>query len=793
MTKDKMAFFAYPGQPKEIGQAVCDAAQDYNNFSSIQIQGWEKNDISGIPLTDPIFEKISKAEFLAADITILNFNVVFEIGYAIGKGKRTFLFQNSALKNENELAGKVGIFDTLGYALYDSSKSLSNQLKQRKNYESLNVHKDINHQAPVYIVEPMHKTDAITSLKSLTKKARWRYRSFNPDDDIRLSAMEAINSVGQSAGVICPLLSSHYAEYREHNLRALFVAGLSVGCGKPTLVVHSSEYSPPLDVRDLSTSYKHPDDIREIIQNFSLEITEFSQKATGSKISERRLLSKISVGDPTAENEMTSLANYYLETDEFVRSLRGEVNLVVGRKGTGKTALFIQLRDVKRSVKSNVVLDLKPEGYQLIKLKEHVFRFLTEGAQQHLITAFWEYLLVLEIIHKILINDKRIHLRDHRLTEPYIKLSELYGISNLSHEGDFSERLIKLSNSLADRCQKINHSDEKDISITSSEVTEVLYKHDFKELLSHLTDYLKLKNEVWLLFDNIDKGWNFGGVDTTDTFILRCLIDASKKLERDLRNRDIDFHSIIFIRDDVYHLLMDRSSDYGKEMRVSLDWYDGDVLGKLLEKRIFYSLKEKGKGKAKGKTKTKNAQTWLKIAVSHYNGQSSLDYMIEQSLMRPRNLLKIFKHCLSYAIKFDHRRIETEDISRGLSAYSQDLLIDVDRELTDVLPTASKVIYEFVDEQYEFSHEELVLLLQCAGVGELDTEKVIEFMLYYGVLGIQKGDDDPIYIYDVHYDSEMLKRRLKKWTLMKYVVNPGLRPALKIEDADKEPLFRNAG
>jgi hypothetical protein len=44
------------------------------------------------------------------------------------------------------------------------------------------------------------------------------------------------------------------------------------------------------------------------------------------------------------------------------------------------------------------------------------------------------------------------------------------------------------------------------------------------------------------------------------------------KIEREFRSRDIQFHSIVFVRDDVYTLLMHGSADYGKEMRASLDW-----------------------------------------------------------------------------------------------------------------------------------------------------------------------------------------------------------------------------
>src|SRR5258708_39429820 len=78
------------------------------------------------------------------------------------------------------------------------------------------------------------------------------------------------------------------------------------------------------------------------------------------------------LGDPRAENEMPTLDLYYLKTDQVERTVRGEANLVVGRKGSGKTALFIQVRNKIRFDKRNVVVDLKPESYQPRNLKEHI-------------------------------------------------------------------------------------------------------------------------------------------------------------------------------------------------------------------------------------------------------------------------------------------------------------------------------------------------------------------------------------------------------------------------------------
>ena len=617
-------------------------------------------------------------------------------------------------------------------------------------------------------------------LVSRTKKARWKYRSFNPDEDVRLSALEAIRHVAQSAGIIAPLQLPSIQHSKEHNVRAMFVAGLSIALEIPTLLIHPTELSPPLDVRDLTKKYRHPDDIADAVQAFSLEVTDFSQSSQSISSSASTVLTKLTVGDPTAENEMTTLGDYYLSTDEYQRALRGEVNLVVGRKGSGKTALFVQLRNTKRERKPNIVVDLKPEGYQLVKLKERVLDFLTVGAQQHLITALWEYILLLEITYKVLEKDREVHLRDHRLTAPYGDLREQYGDTEMSQEGDFRERLSKLSDQVIHEFfrkfgpRSSEHTQKSQINITTNQVTEVLYQHDIRKLYEALIRYLLLKDEVWLLFDNIDKGWNVEGISAEDIVILRCLINASRKIEREFRSRDIQFHSIVFVRDDVYTLLMHGSADYGKEMRASLDWSDIDMLGEVLKRRIAVSLT--------GAQTHSNQSPHHQVCISHYQGEPWLDFMSGRSLMRPRNLLKLFRYSLGYANNLGHHRIESEDIERGLRTYAQDLVIEVDRELGDVFPQARKLVYEFSDENTEFSHDELSTLVQCTGLDEQAAERVISFLLYYGVLGVTKLDEGTIYIYDVNYDIEMLHVRIRKWTeSTKYVVNPALWPALHLK------------
>ncbi|HEY8650541.1 MAG TPA: hypothetical protein VIL70_06460 [Chthoniobacterales bacterium] len=286
-----------------------------------------------------------------------------------------------------------------------------------------------------------------------------------------------------------------------------------------------------------------------------------------------------------------------------------------------------------------------------------------------------------------------------------------------------------------------------------------------------------MKEEVWLLFDNIDTGWNVEGISVEDILILRCLINANRKIEREFKGRNIKFCSIVFVRDDVYSLLMQESPDYGKEMRASLDWSDPDLLCELLKRRIVFSLA--------GSTADQDAGAWAQVCVSHYSGEPWLDFMVARSLMRPRNLLKLFRSSLGYAINLSHSRIEPDDIARGLRTYAQDLVIEVDRELGDVFPQAKKLVYEFSEENAEFSHDELSTLVQCVGLDQGSAERVISFLLYYGFLGVRKTGEETIYMYDVNYDIEMLRVRIRKWGgSTKYIVNPALWPALKLKPAD---------
>jgi nucleoside 2-deoxyribosyltransferase len=91
-------FFAYPGHPSAVAACIRAAADHLPRRAPDRVlQLWERNDIASRPITDPIFSHLDETDVLFADITQTNFNVAFEIGYAIGARKRVFLVRNKGL------------------------------------------------------------------------------------------------------------------------------------------------------------------------------------------------------------------------------------------------------------------------------------------------------------------------------------------------------------------------------------------------------------------------------------------------------------------------------------------------------------------------------------------------------------------------------------------------------------------------------------------------------------------------------------------------------------------------
>jgi hypothetical protein len=198
-------FFAYPSKPSVIGETI-ERAVTGRALPGVSVTTWPESDICGQFIGTTILRDFDDSVFLAADVTYLNFNVAFEVGYAIGRGKRLFLVANSALTSDRELADTVGVFDTLGYKPYATSDSLADLLGNAPTARPLLSAHELDTKAPLYYINAPNKTDYETRIKGRLKKSYLGFRSYDPVEDGRLQGPKAIADVSKALAVVCHLL-----------------------------------------------------------------------------------------------------------------------------------------------------------------------------------------------------------------------------------------------------------------------------------------------------------------------------------------------------------------------------------------------------------------------------------------------------------------------------------------------------------------------------------------------------------------------------------------------------------
>lgn len=762
-------FIAYPALPNDIGQTI-EAAKSTFGTANLDISTWKREDLSGQPIIAPILEAISNADIVAGDITTLNFNVIYELGYGIGLGKRVLPLLHRAFTQDQQAIQDVGIFDTLLYDQYANSGELLDLMRAAQPGRRFATAYPLD-ALPVYIVLPPVMTDDANQLVARSRRAGLRPRTYEQFNQARLSATEAVRAVAISSGVALQILSSEIKGSKEHNVRCAFVAGISQALGLPTLILKKGNWPAPLDVRDDVVSYNTETQLATAFTEFAASVHEKRYAGAIPVAGPKNPLATLNFGDPAAENEEGSLDDYFLERDEYRQVLGGRAKIVVGRKGSGKTAIFYQVRNRLKDARANVILDLSPEAYQLKKLKDLVLRWLAAGSKEFLLSAFWEYVLLLEICGKLLEKDQDVHKRNHLLFDPYQRLLKFYRDETSTVGISFSDRLLRLIDRLSERYVH-EFKDREGVDLSDDQVTNLLYQTTLSGLREQLVAYASNKRMVFVLFDNIDKGWNATGLQESDVVIIRTLIEASRKLGNDFRRHGIEFYSSIFLRNDVYEALLSHTSDRGKETVVLVDWSNPGLLAQMMRRRIGYNHKNK----------IDKDQLWHSICSPLVDGQNSLEYLISHSMMRPRYLIRLMNYCRGNAINFDRHRIDEQDIKEGLSTYSTETIKEIGLEIRDVLPDAGDVLYAFLGEHREMSRSHIFALIE-KNVGSTDSTTVIfTMLLWHGVLGLRRSPEQVTYIHDVNYDIRRLNGLIQKFANGDPVIciNPALWAGLEI-------------
>ena len=115
----------------------------------------------------------------------------------------------------------------------------------------------------------------------------------------------------------------------------------------------------------------------------------------------RELLTTIAFGQRVAEDEGNELENYFVETDLWRRLLNGEIDIVYGAKGSGKSALYLLINK-----KSDYLLEKRIKVVSAENLRgTTVFRSLAENPprDEFEFIGLWK-LYILSLIGQVLLD-----------------------------------------------------------------------------------------------------------------------------------------------------------------------------------------------------------------------------------------------------------------------------------------------------------------------------------------------------------------------------------------------------
>jgi len=208
-------------------------------------------------------------------------------------------------------------------------------------------------------------------------------------------------------------------------------------------------------------------------------------------------LGRMSFGAPAAERDIAiGLTEYFLETEAFNRLMARSKTIVLGNRGTGKSAIFKILAERSKHA-GKIVLELNPEHYSYEMLST-VLRSEKEGswAKHGAFTSAWKYLVLLKVMQAL--NAAGPSLKKGPAGRVYEYLRD-------HHEGHQDNPIAVLTSYLK-RIEGFKLG-SVEASVKTSELTKLYRLQEIEPLLGDIKELLK-KKPVVVLVDELDKGWD---------------------------------------------------------------------------------------------------------------------------------------------------------------------------------------------------------------------------------------------------------------------------------------------
>ena len=356
------------------------------------------------------------------------------------------------------------------------------------------------------------------------------------------------------------------------------------------------------------------------------------------------------------------LLDYFLETGTTKKAATG-TQLVIGRKGSGKTALF---RHLSATLKGTVVeLDLSEYVFQAHKsLKDDgippALAYTTSwrlviavamfgGAQKEM--SFWRRRRAKKILKRIGFGSNKSAFGEMVEWLKRVRRLDLPSISGIAAMGG------------------LELGDERTGLI---DVETVRLLDELEELLAEASK----TSPITVLLDRLDDAW--GGSEESLRLIVGAVRASRHFAARFSQSGPAPV--VVFLRTDLWEKLTFNDKNKSGQVTIYLDWRK-EELAEVVARRIRKSTNAEDQG-------------WSTIFTNEEMRQraSAQTYILKRTLGRPRDVVAFASFALDEARQSGRHRIEKVDIYAAERKYSKHALDELRDEIDEHVSSFSQVI-----------------------------------------------------------------------------------------------------
>lgn len=443
----------------------------------------------------------------------------------------------------------------------------------------------------------------------------------------------------------------------------------------------------------------------------------------------------------------TQLGNYFVKIPEYDGLKNGEFRYVIGRKGTGKTAIIEQvINEVSKEYDSNYkYLSLKNFPIQTLRgLKD---KSLGDKSQ---FVPIWTFLILTELSKLIILDNN---------ASPIETVDELKDFININFPSDlgFSETLKNLEV----KQNKVSilpkwAGFEKTNGNTKEIVTIVHFQKATEILINHIKN-INSECSFYLLFDELDEGYSAN--DKSLNLLLLALFRAVENTYLELKEH-LKIRPILALRSDIFNNLEDNDLNKLDDYIINLKW--------TKEYRSTYSLYDLVNARINASLNVENPKkAWECIAFNNdpkipEKVQTLWDFIYNRTFERPRDIIKFLKFCSKQKQKgklnFESVKTAEIDYSDWFFKEFRDEIqshLTIWQEATQCIMKMNKAFFKLEDIKIEFDNDSRIT--EYLKNSNKQAEDILEILFNFGLIGTLSKSNRWFFKYKDHnlpYDKK---------------------------------------